>query len=222
MERILWKDRRTIIAFDADAERNPKVRTACWRLTAALMERGASVGVLAWPAEEGKGIDDRLVKVGPERVLADFAAVEFGSWQSRMLRNEQGRIISCYDNVGLLLENSPEWAGVLGYNEFTSAYVILKQPPAPITAEVGAEIEDHFDTELVRWLERRRLIVKPDLARRVVDVIARHNSYHPVRDYLEALPPWDHVRRINSWLIDYCGVESSDSHPNVYAMAVGE
>src|SRR5436853_164224 len=28
--------------------------------------------------------------------------------------------------------------------------------------------------------------------------------------------------RIGSWLIDYCGVESSDANPNLYGMAVGE
>jgi predicted P-loop ATPase len=65
-------------------------------------------------------------------------------------------------------------------------------------------------------------MVKPDVARRVVDAVARRNSYHPVRDYLESLPAWDGQRRVDSWLIDYCGVESSDVSPNTYAMAVGE
>ena len=55
-----------------------------------------------------------------------------------------------------------------------------------------------------------------------MDVIARLNSYHPVRDYLESLPVWDRVPRIGTWLIDYCCVESSDANPNRYAMAVGE
>jgi predicted P-loop ATPase len=42
-----------------------------------------------------------------------------------------------------------------------------------------------------------------------------------VRDYLNNLPKWDGERRIESWLIEYCGVESSDCNPNHYAMAVG-
>ena len=222
VDRIKWKGRRVTIAFDADFQQNPKVRAARWQLTAALMERGALVGFLEWPIEKGKGIDDRLAKEGPDPVLADIAAVEFGDWHTRLLRNEGGRIMPCYDNVALFLENSPEWNGVLGYNEFTSGYFILKPPPLPVSASAGSEIEDHFDTEVVRWLERRTLMVKPELVRRVVDIIARRNSYHPVRDYLESLPPWDGVPRIGTWLIDYCGVESSDSNPNRYAMAVGE
>lgn len=221
-ERIAWNGRRVIIAYDADCEDNPKVRAARWHLATALIERGALVGFLEWPMKQGKGIDDRLANIGPDRVLADISAVEFDDWRARLLRNEKGRIISCYENVAVFLENSPEWAGVVGHNEFTAGYFLLKNPPAPVSASVGTEIDDHFDTEVVRWLERRGLLVKPDLVRRVLDLIARQNSYHPVREYLESLPQWDGVRRIGTWLIDYCGVESSDSSPNIYAMAVGE
>ena len=222
VERIKWKDRQVITAFDADLQQNPNVRGARWQLSAALMERGALVGFLEWPIKDGKGIDDWLAKVGPETALALIAQVTFGDWRTRLLRNEAGRIIPCYDNVALFLENSPEWSGVLGYNEFTAGYFALKSPPSPISAPAGSEIEDHFDTELVRWLERRGLLVKPDLVRRVVDVIARRNSYHPVREYLESLPKWDGVPRIGTWLIDYCGVGSNEVNPNRYGMAVGE
>jgi predicted P-loop ATPase len=222
IEGIISKGRRVIVAYDADAEKNPKVRAARGQLTAALIERGATVGFLEWPIEEGKGIDDRLANIGPEKVLKDIEGIEFGGWQTRLLRNDHGKLNSGYENAALFLQNEPEWAGVLGYNEFTGGHFVLKQPPAPITAAEGSELEDHFDTEAVRWLERRGLMVKPDLVRRVVDGVARRNSYHPVRDYLESLPSWDGKPRIGSWLIDYCGVESSDANPNDYAIAIGE
>jgi hypothetical protein len=222
LERIIWKDRRVAIAFDADAEKNSRVRAARGRLIAALIERGAIVGLMEWPSHEGKGIDDRLASVGPDKVLADIEAIEFGGWHTRLLRNERGKLMPCYENVALFLQNSPEWVGTLGYNEFTGGHFVLNAPPAPITATVGSELEDHFDTETVRWFECHFVMVKPDLVRRVVDSIARRNSYHPVRDYLESLPAWDGTPRIGSWLVDYCGVESSDANPNQYAMEVGQ
>src|SRR5262249_42457903 len=104
----------------------------------------------------------------------------------------------------------------------TGGYVIQKEAPSPITAQIGQEIEDHFDTEVVRWLERKGVMAKPDMVRRVVDGWARRHPYHPIKEYLESLPPWDGVKRIGTWLIDYCGVDSSDQEPNVFAMAVGE
>jgi predicted P-loop ATPase len=222
IDRIVWKGRRVIIAFDADVEQNPKVRAARWHLTVALMERGATVGLLEWQMIDGKGIDDRIAKIGPDRVLEDIANVQFGDWKTRLLRAENGKLLPCYDNAAMMLENSPEWAGVIGFNEFSGAHSILKPPPSPVTGEVGSELQDQFDTECVRWLERRGVMVRPDVVRRVIDSIARRNGYHPVRDYLEGLPKWDGQRRIRSWLIDYASVQSSDGNPNRYAMAVGE
>lgn len=220
-DRITWAGRKVIVAFDADAEENSQVSGARYALAQMLIGRGAEVGILEWPGTEGNGIDDRLATVGPERVLADLAGVHYGDWRTRLLRNEEGRIVSCYENVALYVENYPEWKGVVGFNEFTGGNYVLKPPPAPVTAKVGDEIEDHFDIEVVRWMERKRVMVKPDVVRRVVDGAARRHSFHPVRHYLESLR-WDGVKRIGTWLIDYCGVESSDEKPNMYAMAVGQ
>jgi predicted P-loop ATPase len=147
--------------------------------------------------------------------------VTFGDWRTRLLRNEKGKLIACCDNAALMIENSPDWSGVLAYNNFTGGYAILGPPPAPVTAEAGMEIEDSFDTETVRWLERKGVFIKPDLLRKVVDVIARRNSFHPVAEYLKSLS-WDGTSRIATWLIDYCRVASSDEEMNTFAMAAGE
>jgi len=222
LNRIVWKGRQVVIAFDADAVENSKVRAALSQLTCELVNCGALVGHLEWPLEEGKGIDDRLAAVGSERVLADLANVQFGDWHTQLLRSDRGKLLTCYENAALFLEKSPEWSGVLGYNEFTAGYVLLEQPPFPIAPKIGSEIEDPFDTEVVRWLERHGLMVKPDMVRRLLDGLARRQSFHPILNYLESLPPWDGIRRIGTWRIDYCGVGSSDQNPNRFAEAVGE
>ena len=76
-ERIAWKGRRVIIAYDADAEDNPKVRAARRHLSSVLIERSATVGILQWPIGDGKGIDDWLAKIGPDHVLAEIGKVKF-------------------------------------------------------------------------------------------------------------------------------------------------
>jgi predicted P-loop ATPase len=143
-------------------------------------------------------------------------------WEAGLIYNDKGDLKACYENAALHLENSPEWKGVLGYNEFVGGVFIMKEPPPPITIRIGCEVEDHFDTQAVRWLERKGVMVKPELVGRVVDTTARLNSFHPVRQYFASLPEWDRVPRINTWLIDYCGVDpGSNEKPNFYAMAIG-
>lgn len=54
--------RQAVIAFDADAERNPVVRQALDRLAETLRSAGLDVREMRWDERQGKGIDDYLLK----------------------------------------------------------------------------------------------------------------------------------------------------------------
>lgn len=203
LDRLIWSSRKVIIAFDTDVHTNRLVQGARAALSAEVISRNACVAFLEWPVKEGKGIDDRLAKIGPDRVLEEIDGLEYGDWRTQLLCTKEGKLLPCHENVALYLQYSPEWRGLLGYNEFTGGYVVTQQPPAPITAQPGQEIEDHFDTEAVRWFERKYVMARPDVVRRVVDSVAQLNSFHPVRDYLESLE-WDGVPRVDTWLTTYC------------------
>jgi hypothetical protein len=56
----LLAERRLLIAYDADEQRNPHVRAALVRLVRMLVSAGASVDVLRWDEASGKGLDDVL------------------------------------------------------------------------------------------------------------------------------------------------------------------
>ena len=49
-----------------------------------------------------------------------------------------------------------------------------------------------------------------------VDMVARENGFHPVRDYLEGLE-WDGEPRLYCWLVDYFGV----TEMSPYVAAIG-
>ena len=209
LDCIAWSGRRVCIAYDADAANNPKVKAARWQLTSELMARGASVGVLEWPAREGKGVDDWLANRGPEAVLAALEGVTYGDWRARLIRKSNGDLRPCVENAALFFDHHPDWRGVLGYNEFSGAYVFTGTPPPPCSFRAGDELEDHFDVEAVRWLERKGCFLHPDAVRRVVDGAARKNTFNPVRTYLEGLK-WDGIGRLDDWLTLYAGAEGNE------------
>jgi predicted P-loop ATPase len=122
------------------------------------------------------------------------------------------------DRCGVFLMPPELSRWMIGGEPLAMARIGIGPTSLSLPGETVADLEPGH----VRWLERKGLMVKPDLVRRVVDSIAHRNSFHPVRDYLESLPAWDGKPRIGSWLIEYCGVESSDANPNYYAMSVGE
>jgi hypothetical protein len=55
-----------------------------------------------------------------------------------------------------------------------------------------------------------------ELTASAVRAVAELNSYHPVRDWLAALPPHDGRPRLDGWLTDYMGAEATP-----YSRAVG-
>lgn len=211
MEKITWQGRRVVLAFDADAEEKQAVRIASYQLRAELTRRGAKVGILEWPAAEGKGVDDWLAHSGPSRVIAAYTAVNFEDWRNRLLRDEQARPLSCLDNAALYFEHDEAWRGVLGFNQFDNGYYVLKTPPDPVSSPAGTEIENDFDVQVARWLERRRILLPIAQVRRVVDSVARRNQFHPVKDYLNGLK-WDGIERLESLFTLYAGAESNEYH----------
>ena len=77
LDIVVWEGRRVIIAFDADAEKNEQVEVARSLLARELRTRGAEVAFITWDIAQGKGIDDLLAKVGPEKVWELVEAADF-------------------------------------------------------------------------------------------------------------------------------------------------
>ena len=79
---VVWEGRRVIIAFDADANQNEQVEIARSLLARELRMRGADVAWVTWDIAQGKGIDDLLAKVGPDKVLELLAGADFEKVES--------------------------------------------------------------------------------------------------------------------------------------------
>ena len=82
LDLLIWEGRRVIIAFDADAEKNEQVEIARILLARELRMRGAEVAVVTWDIALGKGVDDLLANVGPEKVLELLDGADFEKEES--------------------------------------------------------------------------------------------------------------------------------------------
>ncbi|MGH9436855.1 MAG: VapE domain-containing protein [Terriglobia bacterium] len=218
LDRIAWKDRRVIIAYDADAGEKDLVRFARAELARHLRGRGALVGFLEWDAHRGKGIDDHLAMAGPEAVLEEMARVTFAGlrWQDELLRSKvsseknENSILSILANAITALRLAPEWQGVLAYDEFRCNAVALK--PTPWGALPKSGWTDQEDRLTAEWLQHRRIFVSVEIASQAVQTVAAQRLVHPVRQYLDQLK-WDRIPRLDRWLSTYLGVvESNYSH----------
>ncbi len=155
--------------------------------------------------------------VSVREVKAELSRVASEERPAGLITGHNGNPLIGLENAMIYFQSAKEWKNVLGYNEFTGAIELRKLPPSPISQKLGEEIEDTFDTDATRWLERKsQLMFRPEITHRVLDLLARQNRFHPVRDYLSTLPVWDGTERISEWLTTYCGVKpGSDTAPSI-------
>lgn len=152
--------------------------------------------------------------------------------------DKKGTIKHTMPNVRLILENDPRTRGIIGYNEFTHEIVLVSEPgraarsrerPKPLRQLEGPVWTDIDPKRGKLWTDIhdsavRELFELPpsqggygikisdrDL-RAAVSIVARKHSFHPVRDMLLGLQPWDGQGRMDFLYTDYLGAEDSAYH----------
>lgn len=127
------------------------------------------------------------------------------TWEARLVRNDKGQILPVLSNVVDVLLNSPDWEGVIVYDEFSGQVVKAKAPPFP-RGEIG-EWTDKDDLRATLWIQRKYSFhPREDVVMKGVLLAADAQSRHVVRDYLDPLV-WDGKERLSMWMIDYLGAE---------------
>lgn len=125
------------------------------------------------------------------------------------------RIKNCEANVFTVLLSSPEWRGVLRFNEVTKGLEVEGSPLGP-----GVDLET-LDVLVANWLQRSSygqlgLMPKAHVVAQQLLAVAKRNSYDPVADYLAGLV-WDGKPRLDELLVTYFGARGEPG----YLRAVG-
>jgi hypothetical protein len=108
-------------------------------------------------------------------------------------------------NVLLALQTEPELKGAFAYDEMLRTELLMRplfgdEPnfkPRPLTDADVTAVQAYL-----QWFGFRKL--GKDTTHQAIDKVARENSFHPVRDYLNGLE-WDGIERLPEWLHTYLG-----------------
>jgi hypothetical protein len=162
-----------------------------------------------WIAAGGtQDVLEDLVDAAPDYIAAKAAPTATkakpagaSGWIAEVQRDTRGEPRNNVFNAALAIR--AEFAGRFAYDEMLCAEV--QRPDCrPVTDADVTAAQEHLQG---RGLER----IGKDAMHQAIELVARENGFHPVRDYLDALV-WDDRSRLYRWLHDYLGAEDSTYH----------
>lgn len=143
--------------------------------------------------------------IAEERIAAaETEFTESEDWMSRLQREKSGILCNTLGNLLLILNNDDAISGIRHNklaNQIYGENLPWERPHPPWrdadTAQLVAYVDKRYGTFSARNYELALTKVSDDRA------------YHPIQEYLNSLPPWDRVPRMDTLLIDYLGAEDS-------------
>lgn len=135
-----------------------------------------------------------------ERADEDFAADDDRDWTSQLRYQPRSQILeNSVWNLMLILNNDPDFAN-FGYNELANRVQVTG--PVPWDRPADNKFWRDADTAQLKALLDTRYV---SFSSRNHDVcfakVADDRRFHPIRDYLDSLPPWDGEYRVESLFI---------------------
>ncbi len=151
-----------------------------------------------------EALEERRRQAGEE-----FADGE--DWRKSLELDRKGGIKDTLDNIVLIIQNDEELKGI-AFNCHRDGIDAREGLP---WEQIKGGWSDSDAAALKVYLSRNYGIYSPTKTKDAVVAVAAERAYHPIRDYLEGLPEWDGIPRVDTLLVDYFGAAD-----NSYTRAV--
>ena len=155
------------------------------------------------------------------RTVTDLHA---GDWKARLIPGKEVAESHPYPfdgksktNAHLFLTHHHRFEGMLCYNEFTDAVMLVRRPPWEQGDFTPRSVRDDDFFMLAANLEYCDISVSKDTAADAAIRVAKEHPVNPPREFLSRLR-WDGTPRLDTWLTYYLG---ADDQPAEYLALVG-
>jgi putative DNA primase/helicase len=125
-------------------------------------------------------------------------------WITELDVDGKGDLRSTHSNIKLILEKDSRLKGCFAYDEFKCRKIVMRNLPWRKISHDSRYLRDEDEQNLVIYLSSRYNIVNRANTKEVLDTHIAANTFHPVRDYLNALQ-WDGNERVETLLAEYLG-----------------
>ncbi len=142
----------------------------------------------------------------------DFTDGEDTDWMKKLQYEPRSTVLkNNLHNITLILQNDPLLQNIV-FNQQLDGMEIKGTVPWQHPSKYWRDADD---AQLISYVDSHYGTFSQRNYQIAVTKVSDDRSYHPIREYLDALPEWDKIPRVDTLLIDYLGAED-----NAYVRAV--
>ncbi len=142
----------------------------------------------------------------------DFTDGEDSDWMKKLQYEHRSTVLkNNLHNITLILQNDPLLQNIV-FNQQLDGMEIKGAVPWQHPSKYWRDADD---AQLISYVDSHYGTFSQRNYQIAVTKVSDDRSYHPIREYLDALPEWDKIPRVDTLLIDYLGAED-----NAYVRAV--
>ena len=151
-------------------------------------------------------VGDERVKLTLAEDRAESAKREFSGeddWRKGLELDRQGKVKDTLDNLVLAIRHD-EGLQSIAFNLHRDGIDAGEGLP---WKQIKPGWNDSDFASLKVYLNKGYGVYAPTKTKDALLAVASERAYHPVTEYLDALPEWDGVKRVDTLLTDYLGAE---------------
>lgn len=129
-------------------------------------------------------------------------------WISKLSIGIDGAIENTSKNLEIILENDKNLKG-FAYNELSNRVEVIGRVPwdRPKDNRFWREADE---SQLRLYIDKKYIEFKERNFEVAFNSIVDNRRFHPVRDYLDSLPKWDGVKRVEEVFINFLSADDND------------
>jgi hypothetical protein len=164
------------------------------------MEEKASFTAMSDFAANDERVNAVLLEERRQRASRDFK-----DWTHALQRGKNGLLTNNLHNIMLILQNDPALQAIV-FNQLADGLEIKGEVPWKHPARFWRDADD---AQLISYVDAHYGTFSARGYEIAVTKVADDRSYHPIREYLDNLPDWDGVARIEKLLPIFLGAEDN-------------
>lgn len=149
-------------------------------------------------------VKGQVVRERMGQVEEEFDAID-DKWQEKLTVSKSGQVVNNLKNLILILQHDEHLKHIV-FNQFSDGMEIIGEVPWKHPSKFWRDADD---AQLMSYVDLHYGTFSKQNYLTAVTKVTDDRSYHPIRRYMQSLPEWDGIDRVEALLVDYLGAEDS-------------